>query len=99
MTSVIMRMANIVLPSYLVFIGITCLIGAIMGPFVSKDPYGPNKWPTGIYWMWCVVHRQPYGDIWPCTPEARLITFPAGVMGLLYMPYALALWAVRCPTA
>jgi len=48
--------------------------------------------------MWNVVHRNPYGDIWPSTPEARLITFPATIMGLLYMPYALALVAVRCPT-
>jgi len=98
MLSVLRRTFNAVWPSYLIVIGLIAGIGVTMGPFVSKDPYGPNKWPTGFYWMWCVVHRMPYGDIFPNSPEARAITFPAGIIGLLYMPYALALVAVRCPT-
>jgi hypothetical protein len=53
---------------------------------------------SGIYYFWCVVHRMPYGDIWPNTPFGRGLTIFGAVIGTLYMPYAMALIAVRCPT-
>lgn len=95
---VAMRVLCAVWPSYLVFIFITVTVGSMMGPYVSDDPYGDNEWPTGIYWMWTVVHRMPYGDIWPETSFGRTMTVPAAILGMLYMPYAMALVAVRCPT-
>lgn len=85
-------------PSYSVFVCIVLSVGATCGPYLSSDPYGPNESPTGMYWMWCTAHRMPYGDIWPSTPYSRVLTFPAAILGVLYMPYALALVAVRCPS-
>jgi hypothetical protein len=96
--SVTSRMIGAVWPSYAVFLCITVCIGATMGPYVSDDPYGRNEWPTGVYYFWTVVHRMPYGDIYPDTPYGRSMTIFAAFMGVIYMPYALALVAIRCPT-
>lgn len=95
---VVSRMMSAVWPSYLILIFVTICIGATLGPYLSKDDYGYNGWPTGVYWTWTVVHRMPFGDIYPNLPYGRTMTVPAGMLGLLYMPYALALVAVRCPT-
>lgn len=92
------RMVSAVWPSYLVFIFLTVTSGSMVGPYVSNDPWGHNEWPTGIYYMWTTIHRMPYGDIWPETPFGRTMTVPAAIIGLLYMPYAMALVAVRCPS-
>jgi hypothetical protein len=89
-----------VLPSYTLLILATCAVGAMMGPYISDDEAGVatgNEWPSGIYWLWTVVHRQPFGDIWPDTPFGRLVTVPAAWISVMYMPYALALVAVRKP--
>jgi len=98
LSGVMRRLVSAVWPSYMVFLFITVCVGSMVGPYVSNDPYGKNEWPTGIYFMWTVVHRMPYGDIYPDTPFGRTMTASAAVFGLLYMPYALALVAVRCPT-
>jgi len=92
------RMVSAVWPSYLIFICATLMVGSMVGPYVSRDPFGQNEWPTGMYFMWTVTHRMPYGDIYPDTSFGRTMTVPASILGLLYMPYALALVAVRCPT-
>lgn len=92
------RMVSAVWPSYLIFLFITLVGGSMIGPYVSHDPFGRNEWPTGVYYMWTVIHRMPYGDIWPDTPFGRTLTVLASILGLLYTPYALALVAVRCPT-
>lgn len=92
------RMINAVWPSYLVFVALILMIGSQCGPYVSSDyGYGRNDHWTGIYWMWQTAHRMPYGDLWPNTVFGRTVTVPAAIMGLLYMPYTLALVAVRCP--
>jgi len=96
---VLSRMVSAVWTSYMVFLFLTLVVGSMVGPYVSHDPFGRNEWPTGVYWMWTVVHRMPYGDIFPDTSFGRTMTVPASIMGVLYMPYALALVAVRCPTA
>lgn len=96
--SVTARMVSAVWPSYLVFLFLIVVCGAQCGPYVSDDPFGYNGWPTGIYWLWTVAHRMPYGDIYPNTSFGRTLTVPAAIIGLLYMPYALALVALRCPT-
>jgi len=85
-------------PSYSVFLFLTCSIGATLGPYVSNDPYGRNEAPSGIYFIWQVAHRMPYGDVFPAVSYSRVVTVPAAILGTLYMPYALALVAVRCPT-
>lgn len=92
------RLLLAVWPSYAFLLGATCAVGSLMGPYVSDDPAGVNEWPTGIYWLWTVVHRQPYGDIYPDTPFGRLVTVPAAWAGMMYMPYALATVAVRKPS-
>jgi hypothetical protein len=96
--STLWRMISAVWPSYAVFLFLVCLVGSQTGPYLSHDQYGRNEWPSGIYWMWTVAHRMPYGDVWPNTGFGRTVTVPAAMLGLLYMPYALALVAVRCPT-
>lgn len=96
--SVTARMVSAVWPSYLVVLFLIVVCGSMCGPYVSDDPFGYNGWPTGIYWLWTVVHRMPYGDIYPNTSFGRTLTVPAAILGLLYMPYALALVAMRCPT-
>merc|ERR1719215_1632148 len=68
LSSVMHRMVSACWPSYLVFLFLTFVGGSMLGPYVSKDPFG---------------HKM---------------TVPASFLGLLYMPYALALVAVRCPT-
>jgi hypothetical protein len=93
------RLVVAVWPSYLLMLGITCYVGAMMGPYVSDDPAGHNEWPSGIYWLWTVVHRQPFGDIYPDTPFGRAITVPAAWLSVMYMPYAVACVAVRKPTS
>jgi hypothetical protein len=99
------RLVLAVAPSYTCMICSACLVGFFMGPYLSNDPggaldhNGDNQWPTGIYWMWTLVHRQPFGDVFPDTPLGRLVTVPAALISLMYMPYALALVAVRKPSA
>jgi hypothetical protein len=99
---VMKRMVGAVWPSYMIFMFLTAAVGSTMGPYLSKDPWGfgwGNGCGTGIYWMWTTTHRMPYGDMWPDTSWGRTVTVFAAMIGLLYMPYALALVAVRCPTA
>jgi len=96
--NVVMQIVNIVWPSYLIFVGIIIAIGFVIGPYVSDAPSGYNDAATGIYWYWCVMHRAPYGDIWPNSPFGRAVTVPAAVLSYLYPPYALALIAIRRPT-
>lgn len=93
------RMFHALWPSYSVFLAIVLAIGSVVGPYVSHDHQGLNGWPTGMYWAWTTVHRAPYGDVYPDTPFGYFITVPIGCMAVLYMPYALACVAVRCPTA
>jgi len=100
--SVTSRMVGALWPSYSVFLALVLSVGAVVGPYVSKDSQGygsGNEWPTGMYWAWTVVHRTPYGDIFPDTVFGRFVTVPIACMGVLYMPYALACIAVRCPNA
>merc|ERR1712232_464869 len=95
------RLFLAVFPSYLVYLLITCVVGASLGPYLSDDEAGyasGNGWPTGIYWLWTVMHRQPYGDIYPDTPLGRIVTVPAAWAAVMFMPYALALVAVRKPS-
>jgi len=93
------RMVQALWPSYSVFLAVVLAVGSVVGPYISKDYEGGNKWPTGMYWAWTVVHRTPYGDIFPDTTFGYTVTVPIACMGVLYMPYALACIAVRCPTA
>jgi hypothetical protein len=93
------RLISAVWPSYFLIICATCYVGAMMGPYVSNDPAGWNEWPTGVYWLWTVVHRQPFGDIFPNTPVGRAVTVPAAWLSVMYMPYAFALVAVRKPSS
>lgn len=92
------RVVSAVWPSYLLFLSFVLSVGSMCGPYLSADPYGYNGFPTGMYWMWTTAHRMPYGDIYPAKQFGRTMTVPAAIIGLLYMPYALALVAVRCPT-
>lgn len=95
------RMAKALWPSYSVFCALTMSIGSMCGPYLSKDHHGGwtrNMWPTGMYWAWTTVHRSPYGDIFPDTVFGRTMTVPLEMMAVLYVPYALACVAVRCPT-
>jgi len=96
--STLSRMISAVWPSYLVFITIIFLVGAQCGPYVNFDHDGENLWPTGVYFMWQTAHRMPFGDLYPNTVIGRSCTFPMAILGLLYMPYAMALVAVRCPS-
>eukprot|EP00928_Gymnodinium_smaydae_P032012 TRINITY_DN23305_c0_g1_i1.p1 TRINITY_DN23305_c0_g1~~TRINITY_DN23305_c0_g1_i1.p1 ORF type:complete len:264 (+),score=31.40 TRINITY_DN23305_c0_g1_i1:85-876(+) len=87
-------------PSYAIYLTITFLIGCTVGDNVSKAPVGTghNDWATGVYWLWCVMHRAPYGDIWPNDPWSRVVAASAAVLSYLYPPFCLALIAVRKPT-
>jgi len=96
--STLTRMVSAVWPSYLVFCTIVVAVGAQCGPYISQAHYGYNDAPMGIYFMWQVAHRMPYGDLWPNTPTGYAVTVPAAILGLLYMPYTMALVAVRCPS-
>eukprot|EP00933_Yihiella_yeosuensis_P023965 TRINITY_DN18596_c0_g1_i1.p1 TRINITY_DN18596_c0_g1~~TRINITY_DN18596_c0_g1_i1.p1 ORF type:complete len:260 (+),score=35.20 TRINITY_DN18596_c0_g1_i1:80-859(+) len=96
---VVTQVASTVWPSYLVFILLIVGCGSFLGPYVSDAPSGFNDYATGIYWLWCVMHRAPYGDIWPNTPLGRTITVPAAMLSYLYPPYALAVIAVRRPSS
>lgn len=98
LSGVLYRMVGAVWPSYLIFLFMLTVGGSMVGPYLSDDPFGQNEWPTGVYFMWTVMHRMPYGDIWPTAPFAYVMTVIFSVIGLLYMPYTLALVAVRCPT-
>jgi len=98
------RMFQALWPSYSVFLAIAMAIGSVVGPYISRDSAGCNtagcpKWPKGMYWAWTTVHRAPYGELYPDTPFGHFITVPISWMAVLYMPYALACIAVRCPTA
>jgi len=97
--SVISRMFSALWPSYSVFLSIVLAVGSVVGPYVSKDHAGNNLYSTGFYWAWTTVHRTPYGDVFPDTVFGRTVTVPIAMMGVLYMPYALACIAVRCPSA
>merc|ERR1719183_1341838 len=96
--SVISRMFSALWPSYSVFLSIVLAVGSVVGPYVSRDHNGKNEYATGFYWAWTTVHRTPYGDIFPDTVFGRTVTVPIAMMGVLYMPYALACIAVRCPS-
>lgn len=94
------RMLSAVWPSYIAFMFWIFAFGAMSANNLSKDRIAGNRAPAsvGIYWMWTVAHRMPYGDIYPTTHFSRTITVPAAMLGSLYMPFALALIAVRRPT-
>lgn len=92
------RMISAAWPSYVVFCFIIAIVGANCGPYVNHDNYGKNEWPTGIYWLWQTAHRMPFGDLYPDTVIGRSVTVPMSILGLLYMPYCMALVAVRCPS-
>jgi hypothetical protein len=96
--SVTARVVNAVWPSYSVFVLFTVVAGSTLGPYVSEDQFDSNGMDTGVYFAWTVAHRMVYGDIYPDTPYGRGMTIVLAVTGLLYMPYALALVAVRAPT-
>merc|ERR1712217_30982 len=98
LTDVCSRMVSAVWPSYTVFLFIVFCVGSSAGPYVSKDYEGRNEWPTGVYWLWQVAHRMPYGDLFPNTVWGRTITIPMAMLGNLYIPYAIALIAVRRPS-
>jgi len=99
LAGVMNRMVYAVWPSYLIFLFLLIVGGSMMGPYLSDDSFGQNEWPTGVYWMWTVMHRMPYGDICPLKgPYGYAMAVTASFLGLLYMPYTLALVAVRCPT-
>jgi hypothetical protein len=96
---VVSRMACAVWPSYSVFIFLVVAMGSQAGPYVSSDRgYGWNVFDTGIFWMWQVAHRMPFGDLWPNTPFGRTLSIIGAMLGNLYIPYALAVIAVRRPT-
>jgi len=90
------RIVSAVWPSYLVFMLIMIAVGSTLEGYISKHQW--NAHLTGPYFAWQVAHRMPFGDIFPTTPYGRVMTCVLAIMGLLYMPYALALVAVRCPT-
>lgn len=93
------HMISAVWPSYVVFVFVILVVGAQCGPYISEDRgYGRNDLWTGMYWIWQVAHRMPFGDLWPNTSFARTVTIPTAILGLLYMPYCMALVAVRCPS-
>jgi len=99
------RLISAVWPSYILLLLVTFIAGYSIGPYISPDAYthhdanGRNYGITGVYFLWQIIHRMPYGDVWPDTPFGRCVTMPAGIIGTLYMPYALALVAVRNPNA
>jgi len=88
--------------SYVVYMLFIVGVGACMGPYVSPAPSGTNQGVrgsgTGIYWLWCVMHRAPFGDIWPDTPIGRWVTGFVTIISYLYPPFTLAVIAVRRPT-
>lgn len=102
------HMASVVWPSYLVFVSLCFCFGFIVGPYMadglSPDPSCKggcerNFNLIGIQWLWSVMHRAPFGDVWPDTPFGRCVTVPAGIISYLYPPYVLALLAIRRPSA
>lgn len=98
------RLVSAVWPSYILLLALTFVAGYSIGPYISPDGWthhdvdGRNYGITGVYFLWQIIHRMPYGDVWPDTPWGRMVTMPAGIIGTLYMPYALALVAVRSPS-
>lgn len=96
LTSVITRMVCAVWPSYAVFLTIVLVLGSQAGPYVSSDHgFGWQLYDTGVYWFWQVCHRMPFGDLYPNTPFGRQLAIIGGMLGNLYMPYALVCIAVR----
>jgi len=106
--SMLSQMASAVWPSYLIVVSLTFLFGFIVGPYMadglSPDPSCSGSCEKkinllGVQFLWSVVHRAPFGDVWPDTPFGRAVTIPAALVGYLYPPYVLALIAIRQPTA
>jgi hypothetical protein len=96
LSGVICRMICAVWPSYAVFVTVVLMLGSQAGDDVSSDHgFGWQKWDTGIYWFWQVCHRMPFGDLYPNTPFGRQLAIIGGMLGNLYMPYALVCIAVR----
>jgi len=96
--STLCRVISACWPSYIVFAAIVVATGAQVGDDISKAHYGYNDASMGMYFMWAVAHRMPYGDLWPTTPTGYLAVVPIAMLSMLYMPYAMALVAVRCPS-
>jgi len=93
------RMVTSLWPSYTVFLSVVVGCGCMLGPYLSRDKDGRNGWATGVYFSWTLAHRMPYGDIWPDTPWGRFMTICIMFLGVIYMPYVLALVSVRCPSS
>jgi len=103
----ISQIASAVWPSYFILASLTVFFGHVIGPNmgdgISVDPScsgncEKNLNALGIDFLWTVVHRAPFGDVWPDTPFGRAIVVPAAIVGYLYPPYVLALIAIRRPT-
>lgn len=107
LVAMLKQMAGVVWPSYLIIVILTSIFGFLVGPYMedglSPDPACNGSCEEkfnllGVQWLWSVVHRAPFGDVWPDTPFGRVVTVPAGVISYLYPPYVLALIAIRRPT-
>mmetsp|Transcript_112250 Transcript_112250/g.210511 ORF Transcript_112250/g.210511 Transcript_112250/m.210511 type:complete len:282 (+) Transcript_112250:115-960(+) len=105
--TMVKQMAGVAWPSYLIVVILTFIFGFIVGPYmedgISPDPACKGSCEKkfnllGVQWLWSVVHRAPFGDVWPDTPFGRVVTVPAGMISYLYPPYVLALIAIRRPT-
>jgi hypothetical protein len=107
------RIFKAVWPSYMILLAWTLMFGAIAGANTYDGNRGTSdienghrsdnvfgnacQWCAGMWWMFTTVHRQPYGDVYPNNPFSRALTFIAAMLGNFYIPYALALIAVRKP--
>mmetsp|Transcript_83820 Transcript_83820/g.148557 ORF Transcript_83820/g.148557 Transcript_83820/m.148557 type:complete len:286 (+) Transcript_83820:124-981(+) len=105
--TMVKQMAGVAWPSYLIVVILTFIFGFIVGPYmedgISPDPACKGSCEKkfnllGVQWLWSVVHRAPFGDVWPDTPFGRVVTVPAGIVSYLYPAYVLALIAIRRPT-
>ena len=113
MFSVPKRILVLAWPSFAAVFMLILVVGAAMGAIVVTDrtecddvSEGDDVSPSnckydyfgGVYFTWCVVFRSTYGEIIPVNALSRILTAMLALIGLLYIPYVLALVAFRRPT-
>ena len=55
---------------------------------LKKDRHGEEEWiytyGMGVYYVWSVFHKVPYGEIYPLTAAGKILSSFVCILGILY---------------
>jgi len=68
----------------------------------NKENGDDGEWDysygIGVYFVWSVFHKVPYGEIYPVTNAGKCLSSLICILGILYQPYIIPLVSIRRPS-